>query len=267
MNPSSFLSVAQVAQFHAQGFLRLSADSASLLTPEQVAHLRTLALSHLEQRIEPFELEAATGYPGAPSSCDAQGGETIRRLLGAYDRHPDFAAWAGRTEIIQSLHALLGGAPILARAHHNCVMTKQPAFSSQTNWHQDIRYWSFTDSELISVWLALGEETVDNGCLWVLPGSHHWALDPTQLDERKFLRADLAQNQALLAGAIPVPLAAGEVLLFHARTFHAARHNATQQLKCALVFTYHGPQTHPLPNTRSALQAEVGFQLATSVLD
>ena len=138
MNPSSFLSVAQVAQFHAQGFLRLSADSASLLTPEQVAHLRTLALSHLEQRIEPFELEAATGYPGAPSSCDAQGGETIRRLLGAYDRHPDFAAWAGRTEIIQSLHALLGGAPILARAHHNCVMTKQPAFSSQTNWHLPI---------------------------------------------------------------------------------------------------------------------------------
>ena len=60
----------------------------------------------------------------------------------------------------------------MSQAHHNCVMTKNPGYSSETHWHQDIRYWSFQQPELVSVWTALGREHKGNGCLRVLPGSH-----------------------------------------------------------------------------------------------
>ena len=37
-------------------------------------------------------------------------------------------------------------------------MTKAKTYSSATLWHQDNRYWSFEEENLISVWLALGDE-------------------------------------------------------------------------------------------------------------
>jgi len=47
--------------------------------------------------------------------------------------------------------SILGPSLELSQAHHNCIMTKNPAFSSATGWHQDIRYWSFQKPELVSV--------------------------------------------------------------------------------------------------------------------
>ena len=60
----------------------------------------------------------------------------------------------------------------MSRAHHNCLMTKHPRYGSMTGWHRDMRFWSFEREDLVSVWLALGEETIDNGALWFVPGSH-----------------------------------------------------------------------------------------------
>jgi hypothetical protein len=44
----------------------------------------------------------------------------------------------------------------------------------------------------------------------------------------------------------------GDVVLFHCRTFHAARSNSTNEVKLSLVFTYHAADNEPLPGTRSA---------------
>jgi phytanoyl-CoA hydroxylase len=66
------------------------------------------------------------------------------------------------------------------------MMTKNPSYSSITNWHQDIRYWSFERPELVSVWLALGREYFENGCLLVLPGSHAMEFAAEQFDENLF---------------------------------------------------------------------------------
>ena len=56
------------------------------------------------------------------------------------------------------LRQLLREPVVLSLAHHNCVMTKHPDFGTATGWHRDIRYWSYTRPDLISVWLALDME-------------------------------------------------------------------------------------------------------------
>src|SRR5690606_16820089 len=122
--------------------------------------------------------------------------------------------------------------------HHNCIMTKQPQFSSDTGWHQDIRYWSFRRPELVSLWLALGEEHRDNGCLQLLPGTHVPSIEPWRLDEAKFLRTDLEANQEWLARRVYAELHPGDALFFHARTFHAATRNHMSDVKLSLVMTF-----------------------------
>jgi phytanoyl-CoA hydroxylase len=249
------LNSTQIEQFHQQGYLVLP----GLSGVDYCEQVLQFAQQQLDLVAQPIEFEADTRYPGAPISRDAEGGQTARRLLQAYARSPLLAKWATQAVLAQALEQLLGTGVRMSQVHHNCIMTKQARFSSLTGWHRDSRYWQFQRAELISVWLALRDEKVENGCLLVLPGSHRWQVEAEQLDSAQFLRADVAANQSLLAQAISVPLRQGDVLLFSSNLFHAAGCNQTSQTKFSMVFTYRASDNEPLPNSRSASLPEIAI--------
>jgi phytanoyl-CoA hydroxylase len=126
-----------------------------------------------------------------------------------------------------------------------------------TGWHRDIRYWSFGREDLVSVWLALGEEVAQNGALWFVPGSHVMPFTADHFDAQKFFRQDLADNAELLRSAISPRLAPGDAVFFHCNTLHSAGKNMTDAVKFSLVYTYHGRSNPPRPGTRSAAKPEI----------
>lgn len=241
------------SRFQQEGFLILRGFAA----PDQVATLRAIAEEHLQREIPPVEYEADLHYPGAPVSRAAEGGRTVRRLLQAQGRHPAFTQWINQPALLTRLHQLLGAELLMPLAHHNCIMTKQPRFSSDTGWHQDIRYWAFERAELVNVWLALGPEREANGCLRLVPGSHRADYARQRFDDAMFFREDLPENRAVLAHAVSAELDAGDVLLFHCRALHAATRNFSDQTKYSAVFTFRAGDNHPLPGTRSASLPEL----------
>jgi len=245
----------QLADFQRNGFLVLP----QLGDADYCRQVLTFAQDQLELAAGPVEWEADTGYPGAPTARTEDGGNTVRRLLRVSMRDSLIRDWATGPKLAIPLKQLLGPQVFLSQAHHNCIMTKQPRYSSVTGWHRDSRYWHFQRPELISAWLALRDETVDNGCLLVIPGSHLAEIDPQGLDPAQFLKQDYPGNQALLAQAIPVPLMAGDVLLFSSNLFHAAGRNRTDQTKYSMVFTYRAADNPPLPDTRSASLPELSI--------
>ena len=223
-----------------------------LVDPASVGEMRETVLRALDPLQGPAEFETDVGYPGSPASRDAAGGDTPRRLLHAYSRGPAFRRWATAPELASALRGVMREERIeLSQCHHNCVMTKHPGFSSETAWHQDIRYWSFDAPELVSVWLALGPEREENGALRVIPGSHRLHLDRGRFDRHLFLRPELGENRALIDAAAQVELEAGDGLLFHCRLFHAAGKNRSGEVKLSAVFTYHAQDNRPIPGTRS----------------
>jgi phytanoyl-CoA hydroxylase len=246
-------SAAEVEQFNRDGYVVARA----LARPEECAQIKAIAQRDLAARKAPIEYEADTKYPGAPMSLDAPGGRTVRRLLQACARDPVIESCATQAAVAARLRQLLGPSVELSQAHHNCVMTKNPSYSSVTNWHQDIRYWAFARPELVSVWLALGREYLENGCLLVLPGSHEREIGAERLDEALFLRPDVASNKPLIRAQRRVELDTGDVLFFHCRLFHAAGHNQTADTKFSLVFTYHAADNRPVAGTRSAALPEI----------
>ncbi|MFZ6843008.1 phytanoyl-CoA dioxygenase family protein [Undibacterium sp. RuTC16W] len=247
------LSQEQLQQFHHDGYLVLPAQVDAATCEAIIA----FSQQQLDDDIAPIEYEADTRYPGAPVSRNAEGGLTARRLLQAVARSKTLASWVTGDVLVQVLRQLLGDGLRLVQAHHNCIMTKQPRFSSLTGWHRDSRYWHFQRAELVSVWLALRNETLENGCLLVIPGSHRLSIDADQLDAAQFLRTDFPGNQDLLAQARPVILAQGDVLLFHSNLFHAAGCNQTQQIKFSFVTTYRAADNPPVAGSRSASIDEI----------
>jgi phytanoyl-CoA hydroxylase len=243
----------ELSQFNRDGYV----IARSLAPVATVARMREVALTHLAESRLPVEYEADTQYPGSPASADAPGGRTVRRLLQAYARDAVFRDVAQSLVIAARLRQLLGATAVLSQAHHNCIMTKNPAYSSLTHWHRDIRYWSFEKPELVSVWVALGEERIDNGCLLVLPGTHRMEFAAERLDDAQFLRQDLEANRAVLQTQVSVALQAGDVLFFHCRLLHAAGRNQTAQTKLSVVYTYRAADNHPIAGTRSASLPEI----------
>jgi phytanoyl-CoA hydroxylase len=238
----------ELEQFRRDGYV-----VARKLAPEALrSRMLEVARAHLAAAVPPVEYEADVQYPGAPASHDAPGGRTVRRLLQACARDAVFRDWATSRPLADRLAQLLGPRVELSQAHHNCVMTKDPSYSSITSWHRDIRYWSFERPELVSTWLALGEEHRRNGCLLVLPGSHAMEFRPEALDPSQFLRTDLPQHRKLLSTQVAVELEPGDVLFFDCRLFHAAGHNQTAETKYSVVFTYHAADNRPLSGSRSA---------------
>ena len=253
MSANALFSDTERAQFNRDGY----AIVRGLAPAATVARMREVTFQHLAEPRLPVEYETDTQYPGAPASMDAPGGRTVRRLLQAVARDAVFREWTTSPPLAARLTQLLGPRVALSQSHHNCIMTKNPAYSSVTHWHRDIRYWSFDKAELVSVWLALGEERIDNGCLLLLPGSHRMDFQPHQFDTAQFLRADITENHPLLHTQIAAELQAGDVLFFHCRLFHAAGHNQTSDTKLSVVHTYHAADNHPLPGTRSAALPDI----------
>ena len=99
-------------------------------------------------------------------------------------------------------------------------------------WHQDEFYIPTRDRSLIGIWIALDDAVVENGGLWVHPGSNrHGVIWPTRAhgDER-FDRAQEAFDFPYEhEGGVPIEVKAGDVVFFHGYLLHRSLPNRRER--------------------------------------
>jgi phytanoyl-CoA hydroxylase len=108
-------------------------------------------------------------------------------------------------------------------------------------WHQDEAHIPTRDRSLTAVWLALDDATLDNGCLWVIPGSHRrGVLYPTrdQWDTRFDGTPEAYGFPHDADEAVPVELAAGGAVIFNGYLLHRSLPNGSARPRRALVNHY-----------------------------
>ena len=221
-----------------------------------------IANIHIKYRVEPIETEEEYHLQSKEERVhkidyNSKMRGTIRRLRQAYNRDIVFKNWMENREIRPILKQILNDRVAIITAHHNSIMTKMPHSSTQTRWHQDIRYWSFSDNNLVSVWLALGEENTQNGVLEFIPKSHKMKFNPNQFDNKDYFREDLKENMSLIETKTSVNLSKGDVLIFHSNLLHRANKNSTSEPKISFVYTVKGALTKTLKNSRSSSYKEI----------
>jgi len=109
-------------------------------------------------------------------------------------------------------------------------------------WHQDSPYFAFECphvDRLVSLQLYLDDATVENGCLWMIPGSHTHGRLPC-FEAQGTLGRLYTDLERALPGAQPVPIGApaGTVIFFNGDVVHGSRRNRTAQSRRAFVLTY-----------------------------
>ncbi len=134
------------------------------------------------------------------------------------------------------------------RVWHDQTLIKPP-WGNPTAWHLDNPYWSFYSEQAISIWVALDDATLENGCLWFIPGSHK---------KRNFENVGIGINMGDLfrlhpdwakQRAVPAVMKAGDCSFHNGLTAHAAGANMTpyprRAMTCAFMpdgATFNGQQ-------------------------
>ena len=258
------LSDEQLQQFHQNGFIILR----DFLPQVRCDGILDIAKMHLAYKKEPIETEMgyterSKAYRTDETDYTSGSGEkdvVVRRLRQVYNRDPLFQEWMEDHKIRPILQQILQDRVVLTLAHHNSIMTKMPHFSHATGWHQDIRYWRYSDDNLVSVWLALDDEDSSNGVLEFIPGSHLMHFDSEQFDEKEYIREDLEENVKLIEKKVSTTLKKGDIIIFHSLLLHRANKNNTDTPKISFVYTVKGESTHAIEGTRSSEYPEIKLE-------
>ena len=230
----------QLKYFQENGFLVLKNFADTTLCDE----ILEKAKFHLQNKIAPIETEQEYMQKNITEI-------TVRRLRQVYDREEVFQKWMTNEKIRPILKQILNDTPVLTLAHHNSIMTKLPHESTRTFWHQDRRYWNFENNDLVSVWLSLGDEFLENGLLEFIPKSHKITFEKEQFDEADNFLDSHPKNIELIKTKVHTNLQKGDVVLFHCKTLHHANKNITDKPKISFVYTVRANSNKPITNTRS----------------
>jgi phytanoyl-CoA hydroxylase len=143
------------------------------------------------------------------------------------------------------------GGPALRTKLPGSVITSFP-------WHQDSQYVDQSaigkkerhteHLHMATVWVPLVEATVENGCCWVIPGSHRWGL----LDGARGEDSNVQMEEDVEAHGtpVPVPLKTGGAIFFSNLCVHCSKLNTTKDSRWSIDFRY-----FPTPD-RADLNAE-----------
>ncbi|MER7173076.1 phytanoyl-CoA dioxygenase family protein [Streptomyces mesophilus] len=126
-------------------------------------------------------------------------------------------------------------------AHYIC---KPPYDGQPVLWHQDGAYWPLSPMDALTVWLAVDESTVENGCLRMIPGSHvlplHTPTSRTDTDNMLFssARDEIVRQWSEERGVVCIELQPGDVSIHHPNLLHCSEPNTSAKRRCGLDMGY-----------------------------
>lgn len=174
------------------------------------------------------ERGAVKGFvPGVEGESEE---ETLRRYLCIHFPHKiseTMRGYLNTPKMVEVLTEIIGPN---VKCMQSMLFIKATGKPGQA-WHQDEDFIPTRDNSLVGGWIALDDATNENGCLWVIPGSHKpgvlWPLERQQ-DPRFDCTGESAGFPYTDADAIPVEVKAGSIVFFNGYLLHRSFPNRAQ---------------------------------------
>lgn len=224
----------QIAQFHADGFLKgeriLDDARIEVLQTELARVIRDQGKSDVAQPLLCRNLSSDRDRP-------------VWQIVNIWQASEPFRALVHDATIVEEIAQLTGASEL--RLWHDQIQYKPAGTGGVNMWHQDAPYWGILTPQTseITAWVALDDVDESNGCMSMVPGSHLWG------DQIEFLHTikefdDLPSESA----GHPIksrrcPVRRGQVHYHHALTWHGSHANTSTRPRRAIALHYMTAET------------------------
>ena len=141
---------------------------------------------------------------------------------------------------------------------------KQPNIGGEVTCHQDSTFLYTEPIDIAGLWFALEDATIENGCLWALPGGHRRGLKSRwRRSQHGHMEFEVFDNEPWPEdGLIPLEVPKGTLILLHGLLPHCSFENRSQRSRHAYTLHLIGANAnYPADNwlQRSAEMPLKGF--------
>ena len=165
-----------------------------------------------------------------------------------HDLEPTFERFSYQPRLANLVQQLEIAEPQLMQS---MLIFKQPGIGGEVTWHQDGSFLYTVPQSVTGFWFALEDATLENGCVWVLPGQHTRGL------RSRFRRIDGRLQTEAIPGApcfdegqgVPLEAEAGTLVVLHGGLPHYSA--ANRSAKSRYAYTLHaisGAAQYPADN-------------------
>lgn len=255
------LTQAQIEEFHQYGFLK----GAVVLNDNEVEELRAELDLVIEGKsvkkpiLNRNLLEGDALYKNMKMTVS----ERVVQILNIWMASDIFFKHAAHGTICEEIAQLCDTDTV--RIWHDQVQYKPPVSGGPTGWHQDHPLWPIIQpADLVSAWVALDDAVIENGCMWMVPGSHKWGNHQQYLASTSDFKPYHKQPELLPEGAIveavPFEIKKGQVGYHHCLTWHGSPHNRSQLKRRAIAVHYMPGHTRYAPTSNHPMLDYVQVQ-------
>ena len=264
------LSENQVREFERNGCL----NGGRVLTDAELAELTAdldRVIAHGPEGFPPdaprpvlFRDLTGGGAGGKDTYGSGDGKTPVWQIVNMWECSPAFERLLYHPKVVKGISQLTRSNDL--QIWHDQVQYKPAKAGGSTTWHQDAPLWpTILPMTPVSAWIPFDDADLENGCMWMMPGSHKWGNQMDHLATKQNLKevADFgevgagfvvpADSPIQEAKAIPWPVKRGEVSFHHSVTWHGSPTNKSTRPRRAIAIHYMtgaayfaGPRGHPI---------------------
>jgi len=245
----------EVRFFHENGYLHVR----GVVSPEVIEHMRE-ATAEFQERYRAYRDEPKVYYTSANVTTFDQmmSGSSVAsdvddRVLWRVDeleeRMPEVAALKRLRFVHNAMRQLLGEDTV---QYNESFVTKPPHIGMPVHWHQDPSFKIRKVSDPISTCdIYLDKADEDNGCIWVVPGSHKLGVISNEQ-----IAAWTDTHGFRIPGAVPVQMEPGDVAFHNNGCLHGSQANCTDRQRRIVYLAF-----------QTIAQAQAGGDLTDEMIE
>ncbi len=274
----TMLNQQQQDQFNRDGFL----NAGPVLSEDELAGLTEELNRIIDKGPDGFEDDEPR--PVLFRALNPNSDRPVYQIVNIWEASPAFEKLLYHPFVVKAISQLTGMGDL--QIWHDQIQYKPAGQGGTTNWHQDAPAWPPLQPQTpVSAWIPFDDADTDNGCMWMVPGSHKWGPRGKEMGALGALqtRDDFAKINDMgmeveghKVAAQPCPVKRGEVHFHHSLTWHGSPWNESNRPRRALAIHYMTSETrivrragHPmeqfidLPLEGSMWEAGVHFPIVS----
>lgn len=210
---STFITPAQVEQFQRDGYVVVE----ELFAPAEI--------DAIEAFFEDYKRNGAAVYDSGLKFEELDKTKQQVRAMFPHRYSQQVLGWALQARVLEVLAVLMGRPPLLAQTMY---YFKPPGAKGQ-GMHQDNFYLLSAPATCIAAWTAIDAATLDNGCLYVVPGSHRHDIHCPAGETGAWMSYGESHIKPFPRDAKPVPVEVpkGATMFFGGQLIHGSGPNRT----------------------------------------